>query len=151
MNVSDLVTALTEGPFAVLVPALASAAIVTAVYFTGAKTARLDRDLVLSHLGEGVPPFVPDDMIVDRDNKVAIAFGSDRAAIVFILGSKAVVQPLRPADIRGLTRSQDGSAEWLVIRTSDLTRPRFDLHLTHQEAEHWAARLTNFSHGQIAA
>lgn len=124
-------------PATLLIPLIGIALILTAVWFTGASPARLDRALLLMRLGEDLPDFVAAEMVIDADRRTALAAGADGTLVaIFAAGDRVVVRPLERGELKRV--SVDGDR--LAIETSAFTHGRFALTLPGA-ASRWGERL----------
>lgn len=125
-------------PVTLLVPLIGIALILAAVWLTGgARRALLDRALVLRRLGEDLPEFTANEIVIDRDGGAALAQGADGSvALAFAAGDKVVVRALTRAELRRVEVAGDR----LTLDTAAFTHPRVTLALPGAAAA-WARRL----------
>jgi NADPH-dependent ferric siderophore reductase len=124
-------------PLTLLIPLIGIALILTAVWLTGAPPARLDRALVLVRLGEDLPDFVADEIVIDAGRTTALAAAADGTlVVVFAAGDRVVVRALERGEVRRV--GVDGDR--LTIDTDAFTHRRFALMLPGA-ASRWARRL----------
>jgi hypothetical protein len=124
-------------PLSLLVPLIGIALILGAVWLTGAPPVRLDRALVLERLREDLPDFIAGDVVIDGDQKTALAIGAEgMPVIIFGAGDRVVVRALERGDLRQVQVLDDR----LIIDTGAFTHARFALTLPGAAAG-WAERL----------
>jgi len=129
-----------------VVPLIAVAAILLAVWFFGVRRAASigDADLVRQLLREDYPEFVPAEVVLDPGGAAALATDVSGSTVIlfFTMGNQVASRILDPGTVRTVELS-DGSdgCRRALIRLSDLGCPRLELSLASVDAPRWCARL----------